>query len=219
MLCSQILENNYPSVSLTDTASFVLQLMDEYDVQHMCVVAEDRCLGIIAKADLLDADEIQTIQSLQAAILPFFAKTEEHFLTALKLISEHQLSLLPVTDTQQTLAGIVTATSLMNQLSVFLGVEEQGAIIVLEMDKRHFSFGEISRLVETNDGYITQMNTTVSKETGMVMVTIKINKPEVSDIVATFQRYEYTVLYYFGEEQYANELQENYRHLVNYLNM
>jgi acetoin utilization protein AcuB len=51
------------------------------------------------------------------------------------------------------------------------------------------------------------------------VVTIKVNKIEISDIVATFQRYEYIVRYYFGEESYANELKENYNHLISYLNM
>lgn len=219
MLCSQILQNNYPSVNLSDTVSFALELMEEYDVQHMAVIAEEKCVGIIAKEDLLDANEMQLIKSLEPTFLNVLAKTDEHFLSALKLIGEHQLSLLPIADAQSNFAGIITATDLLARLSSFLGLEEQGAVIVLEMDKRHFSFGEISRLVETNDAYITQMNTTVSKETGMIMVTLKISKPEVSDIIATFQRYEYTVLYFFGEEQYANEIQENYRHLVNYLNM
>jgi acetoin utilization protein AcuB len=41
----------------------------------------------------------------------------------------------------------------------------------------------------------------------------------VSDIVATFQRYEYSVKYYFGEELYENEIKTNYDHLMNYLNM
>ncbi|MDD2794041.1 MAG: CBS domain-containing protein, partial [Sediminibacterium sp.] len=71
----------------------------------------------------------------------------------------------------------------------------------------------------TNDSYITQLNTYTEAGTGLVIVTIKINKIEVSDIVATFQRYDYVVRYYFGEEEYANELKENYQHLVSYLNM
>jgi hypothetical protein len=73
--------------------------------------------------------------------------------------------------------------------------------------------------VETNDAYITQLNTYPENDSGQIIVTIKINKVEVSDIVATFQRYDYSVRYYFGEEQYANELKENYNHLLAYLNM
>ena len=51
----------------------------------------------------------------------------------------------------------------------------------------------------------------------MMQVTIRINKTEISDILATFQRYEYNVKYFFGEEQYANELRSNYDNLMNYL--
>ena len=53
--------------------------------------------------------------------------------------------------------------------------------------------------------------------TGIMQVTIRINKAEVSDIVASFQRYDYNVKYFFGEELYANELRSNYDNLMNYL--
>lgn len=114
---------------------------------------------------------------------------------------------------------MILTAELLKTLSVFLGNEDKGAVIVLETDKRNFSFGELSRLVETNDAYITQLNTYTESSTGLVIITLKINKMEVSDVVATFQRYEYVVRYYFGEEEYANELKENYRHLISYLNM
>ena len=50
-------------------------------------------------------------------------------------------------------------------------------------------------------------------------VTVCVNKLEISDIVATFQRYDYIVKYYFGEELYTNELKDNYENLMNYLNI
>ena len=64
-----------------------------------------------------------------------------------------------------------------------------------------------------------QLNTMSENDSGLLLVTIKLNKIEVSDIVATFQRYDYQIRYYFGEEQYANELKENYNHLISYLNI
>jgi acetoin utilization protein AcuB len=53
----------------------------------------------------------------------------------------------------------------------------------------------------------------------LLLVTLKINKTELSDIVATFQRYDYSVKYFFGDELYNNELKENYNHLMLYLNV
>jgi acetoin utilization protein AcuB len=41
----------------------------------------------------------------------------------------------------------------------------------------------------------------------------------VSDVLATLQRYEYTVKYYFGEEHFENTLKENYDNLIAYLNV
>jgi hypothetical protein len=85
------------------------------------------------------------------------------------------------------------------------------------MERKSYSFGEISRLIETNDAYITQCNTSFESETGLLIVTIKINKVEVSDILSTFQRYEYSIRYFVGEELYENELRYNYDHLMTYL--
>lgn len=87
------------------------------------------------------------------------------------------------------------------------------------MEQRSFSFSEICKMVETNDAQITQLNTWWNTQTESLIVTIKINKYEISDILATFQRYEYQVKYYFGEELYENELRSNYDHLMNYLNI
>jgi len=219
MLVSQLLNTSFPSLNIADKASFALQLMDDYDVLHLPVLSEDKFVGIVAKDDLLDAEEADIHLSNPEVLKKISVKSEEHFLNALKLISNQDLSLLPVVNEQMELLGVVLSKELMKAVSLFLGMEEKGAVIVLETDKRNFSFGELSRLVETNDSYITQLNTYTESGTGMVIITLKINKIEVSDIVATFQRYDYVVRYYFGEEEYANELKENYNHLISYLNM
>jgi acetoin utilization protein AcuB len=219
MLASQLGNSNFPAVNLLDKLVFALQLMDEYDVLHLPVLSEDKFAGIISKDDLLDGDEKALIASVESSLLKVSIKSEEHFLAALKTVADNELSLLPVVNEQYELAGVILARDLLQRLSLFMGNEEPGGVIILETDKRNFSFGEISRLVETNDAYITQLNTYTESDTGLVVITIKINRIEVSDIVATFQRYEYSVRYFFGEEEYANELKENYNHLISYLNM
>ena len=219
MLATQLINSGVPSVHLTDSASLALQLMDDYDVQHLPVISEEKFMGLVAKADLLDLSEEQAIGADSSFILPYSIKGEEHFLTALKLAAEKEISLVPVINDQLELLGVISITELLYRLSNFLGNNEPGGLIVLEISKRNFSFGEISRLVETNDALITQCNTFTEPETGLVIITLKINKIEISAIVATFQRYEYIVRYYFGEEQYANELKDNYNHLLAYLNV
>lgn len=219
MLASQILHTGFPSLHLTDRVSLALQLMDEYDVQHLPVLSEEHYVGLIAKSDLLDVDEEQSIATIEDQFANLSIKGEEHFLVALKMAAEREFSLVPVINEQAELLGVITLSSLIQQLSRFVGNEEKGGVIVLEISKRNYSFGEISRLVETNDALITQCNTFTEPETGLIIITLKVNKIEISAIVATFQRYDYAVRYYFGEESYTNELKDNYNHLLAYLNV
>ena len=219
MLSTRLINSGFPSVHLNDNASLALQLMDDYDVQHLPVIAEEKYLGLVAKSDLMDLSEEQVLAFDTSLIYPYSVKGEEHFLTALKLAAEKEISLVPVINEQSELLGVISIAELLYRLSNFLGNNEPGGIIVLEISKRNFSFGEISRLVETNDALITQCNTFTEPDTGLVIITLKVNKIEISAIVATFQRYEYIVRYYFGEESYANELKDNYNHLLAYLNV
>lgn len=219
MLAYQLIQQTFPSLNVTDKVAFALQLMDEYDVQHLPIITEEKFIGSVAKNDLLDEDESHQLLAIEDSFIKASVKKDEFILTALKVVTENELSVLPVVNELGELQGTIATNTLLQNLAKFLGTDEPGGVIVLEVERRSFSFGEISRLVETNDAYITQLNTYTENETGLVIVSIKVNKVEISDILATFQRYDYVVRYYFGEEQFANELKENFNHLMAYLNL
>jgi hypothetical protein len=142
-----------------------------------------------------------------------------HILDTLHVCSEFQLTLIPVLSAESDYLGSITLLDLLRHTEKIIGAVDPGAIIVLEMDRVNFTFSEIIKLVETNDAQVTQLNTYTDTLTSTFLITLRINKMEVSDIIATFQRYEYKIKYYFGEEQYENELRSNYNHLMNYLSI
>ncbi len=217
MLASQLITNNYPTAEPADKVSLALQLMEEYDILHIAIVDDDKYLGLISKDDLLDVNMNAKLKVLQKNFFTGSVKAGEHFLSALKLASQNNLSMVAVVNAEKDWVGAITGQELVKASAAFTGAEELGAIIVLEMEMKSYSFGEISRLVETNDAYITQLNTAAETETGLLLVTIKINKLEISDIIATFQRYDYSIRYFIGEEHYENELRYNYDNLMTYL--
>lgn len=219
MLASQIIETGYPVLSLLDKAEFALQLMEDYETIHLPVNEEDKFYGIISKHDLAEADGSVTLGTLTQYFINASVLPEDHLLSLLKTASRFDISLVPVVNKNKELQGVVTRSSLLLQLALFFNVEEPGGMLVIEMDKRNFSFGEMSRLIETNDASITQLNTYTETATGNFIVTIRVNRSEISDIIATLQRYDYQIRYYFGEEDYENELKENYDLLMTYLNI
>lgn len=218
MLVNQLVSNHYPTAEPDDQIFRALQLMEDFDIYHIAVLDHKKYLGLLSKDDLLDADDDTiAVKELTSRMLQKSVKPDEHFLSALKLASQNNLSLVPVVNNEQEWEGAIPYIELIKASAQFTGAEELGAVIVLEMERKSYSFGEISRLVETNDAYITQFNTFFEAETSLLVVTIKINKMEISDIISTFQRYEYIIRYFIGEEQYENELRYNYDHLMSYL--
>jgi acetoin utilization protein AcuB len=218
MLTRELLSQTLPSLRLHDKVYQALLWMNENSVTHLLIVDGDKYIGLISENDLLQAENDNLpISSMQQSFTGVSVKEEEHFLKAVQLAVENGLSIVPVVTEENELVGNVSYNELLKFSSEFMSLSEPGGLIVLEMDSKQYSFNEISKLVETNDAQVTQLNSNIDQETGMMQVTIRINKPEISDIVATFQRYEYNVKYFFGEELYTNELKSNYENLMNYL--
>lgn len=220
MLTRELISPSLPILHLHDKVFNALQMMNDCHVTHLAVDDEGKYVGTVNEEVLMQApDDTVEIRELKDSFAVYSVNQNDHFLKALQLAVENRLSIVPVVDENKELLGVLSYREMLKQASEFVNVKDPGGLIVLEMETTNYSFSEISRLVETNDAQITQLNTHTDPQTGLMQVTIKINKTEISDIVATFQRYEYTVKYYFGEEMYENELKSNYDNLMNYLKL
>ena len=156
----------------------------------------------------MDAEEDKsTIQILEQHFIAAAVKENEHFLNAVNYSNRYESTVVPVITEDNELAGVITSPDLLKALGYFSGATEIGGIIVMEMERSQFALSEISRIVESNDATVLHLNTTVQAETGMLTVTLHLNKKEIASIVAAFERYEYDVIYYFGDEKF--ELMRN----------
>ena len=220
MLTAELINNNIPRLQLQDSISKALQLINDYRVTHLPVVADDKYLGLIGEDDLLDVEEEKgTIEFLQENFNPAFVKENEHFLNAVKYCNQFESSVVPVTNEEKELVGVITVTDLLKSLGDFSGANEIGGIVVIEMERSQFAISEISRIVESNDATILHLNTTIQPDTGLLTVSLHLNKKEIAAIVSAFERYDYDIIYYFGDEKFENEIHSNYRHLMSYLDI
>ncbi len=220
MLTIELINNNIPRLQLQDSVNKALGLISDFRVSHLPVVEGEKFLGLISEEDLIDTiEQKMPIEFLQESFIVASVHENEHFLNAVTFSNKFDSTVVPVTNEENELMGVITTKDLLKTIGNFAGTNEVGGIIVLEMERAHFSISEISRIVESNDATILHLNTTVHSETGMLTVTLHVNKKEIATIVATFERYEYDVIYFFGNEKFENEIHSNYRHLMNYLDI
>lgn len=219
MLVSEIAQSTIPILHYDDTVEKAIEIFQQNNYQHLPVLHEEKYEGLISLDELLSAEDTDRISDLQNKFIHISISFNQHFLSALKIVAGYNISVLPVLSVNNEFSGAVSQSDLLHALYTYLNCDEPGGIFVIEMEKQKFSVGELCRLVETNDAYVTQLNTYTEQISGLFIVTIKVNKTEISDLLATLQRYDYTVRYYFGEESYENELKENFDNLMAYLNV
>ncbi len=220
MLTAELINNNIPRLKLQDSIGKALRLINDYRVTHLPVVSDNNYLGLISGDDLLDADDEKSpVEILQENFLHTSIKANVHFLNAVNYSNQFETSIVPVVNADNELAGVITLVDLLKALGNFSGANEIGGIIVMEMERPHFAISEISRIVESNDATILHLNTITHPDTGLLTVTLHLNKKEITPIVAAFERYEYDIIYNFGDEKFEDNIDINYRHLMNYLDI
>ena len=220
MFTKDIINNNIPRLQLTDTVSKALQLMTDFRLTCLPVVSEGKYLGLVSEDELLDVeDEKMHIDFLKKKLVNISVKDDEHFLNAVNMMNQHEAHVVPVVNDKNDYEGIITTPDLLKTVGEYCGANESGGIVVFERERIHFSISEISRIAESNDFTILHLNTTTQAETGLLMVTIHLNKRELSTLVATFERFDYRVIYFTGNKNQENEIETNYQHLMNYLDI
>jgi len=91
--------------------------------------------------------------------------------------------------------------------------------VVLEMNQIDYSLHEIARLVEGNDGKVLSVYSHTLPDSTRVEITLKINREDISDILRSFERYEYFVKSTYQGSRFQDDLRGRYEELMRYINL
>lgn len=220
MLAQELISTVVPVLHPLDTGAKALRLMNEYHLTQLPMVVDNKYLQLVEEEDIMDwEDPDQLLETMEAN--PFKPAVPEgtHFYEALKLFYDHKLSVLPVISKEQEYLGIITKDNLLAILAQYNGVKEPGGLLVLEVEPRNYSLSEIARIAESNEVTLLSVNTITNSNTGKLEVLLKTNRQELQGILATFERFNYTIKYMFSEELEEDLLKKNYDLLMNYISM
>ena len=98
-------------------------------------------------------------------------------------------------------------------------MQSEGGVIILEMNKNDYSMSEMAQIVEGNNAKILSSYVSNHKDSNMIKVTLKLNVNELSHVVQTLRRYDYTITAHYDQSQSTDGLQDRYDSLMLYLNI
>jgi acetoin utilization protein AcuB len=220
MVAAELISDLVLPVKPTDTVEKVHLLLTEFRVNELPVVDEDRFLGLITEDDLIEIiDEDLMVSSLSILNPHIFVRENQHAYDVIRMFYAQKLSVLPVLDMKGSYLGVINSNALTNYFATMTSAMEPGAIIVLEISNRDNSLAQMAQIVESDKAQVLSSYIRTSTDSGRLEVTLKVNKKEVSAIIASFNRYNYIVKEVYNQSQSEDDSMNRYDLLMNYINL
>lgn len=202
-----------------DTGEYALALMDDFKLKHLPLLAENVYRCLVSEKDLLAMPDLCAIIG-ECLLFSPCVQIDTHIYEALALVARYQLSLLPAVDADGVYCGVITRDKLIEVVSEFCNADAPGSVFVLEVTPQDYSMTDIARLVEENNAHILSLLSSTDKKNGRLHLIIKIDLEDISPVIRSFERFDYTVLYYFMEKGLVDDLlKQRMEELVYYMNM
>ncbi len=220
MLAGELISNVIPPLRTSDTVRKALERMNEFKLYHLPIVNEIQYLGLVSEEELMEARDMEiAIGALPVKLLNTFTFENAHIYDVIRLFSELQLSVVPVLDQQKNYLGIISINNLLNFTANLYSVSEPGGIIVLSISNRNNSLAHMAQIVEADNAQILSSYISSFPDSTRLEVTLKINKTEISAIVAAFERYDYEVKAVFNNSSHDDDSMDRFDSFMNYLNV
>lgn len=221
MLAAELIDPMLPALKPTDLVGQALVWMEEHRVGQLILTDQGDYRGIVSEELLMDvADDERPLRDVMSLFEQIFVNEDQHMLEVLGLAIQHQMQVIAVIGEGREFSGTISVNELLKKFAQDLGVQEVGAILILNMNERDYSMAEISRLIESNNVKIISSYFS-SAAFGMPdrsRLTLKLNRRDITPVISTLERFGYRIEAAFANAPVESIDQERLDLLLRYLN-
>ncbi|MGB5227869.1 MAG: CBS domain-containing protein [Eudoraea sp.] len=207
-----------PIFNLEDALNEVINFFKHSTYSHVAIVENGFFLGVLSENDLETFESDKKIEDYKYNLESFFALKSTSWLDVLEKFARSECNLLPVLDDEKQVIGYYDLNDIVGVFIDTPFFTEPGGILVLAKGIKDYSFSEISQIIESNNtkllgAFITDIRNDV------IQITMKISTGNFSEVVQTFRRYNYNILFGNKDDQFIENLKERSDYLDKYLNV
>ncbi|WP_304062251.1 CBS domain-containing protein [Pedobacter glucosidilyticus] len=218
MIAAQLISDAIPPIKTSDSIQKVEDRMAEFRLNHLPIVNETQFLGLISDEDIIEIPDYDTtVGNVNLSLINPFVYEDQHIYEVIRLFYEQKLTAVPVLDSSMNYLGLISINTLTAYFAKITSVADPGGIIILEISNRNNSLSHIAQIVESNNAQILSSYIDTVANSTKLEITIKVNKTDISPIIASFLRYDYTIKATFNHLQRDNDSKDRFDSLMNYL--
>jgi len=210
-----------PPLKKTDPAKKATAWMEELRINQLPVIENGVYCGVISEELILeDNDDSKKVSEYELQGKTCVVNENQHFYDVLKIVSDSSVQLVAVLDDSEIFLGVISVKDTVTAFAQSAAVQSPGGILILSLKQIDYSLSEISRLVESNGAKI--LGSIVYNDVldaNMMKLTLKINKTDLSAIIATFERFDYKIIAKFEDSEMESSDKERLDILFRYLDI
>jgi len=215
---SDYITNDYKAIDSQETIAEVQNFFEEVTFSHFSVLNEGIYIGCIASDDVETFDDDKKVDDYKYTLEGFFARKNMIWLDVLEVFAKNHSNIVPVLGEDNAYLGYYELEDIVKFFHETPFLKEQGAVIVVEKNAIDYSMGQITQIVESNNGKLLGLFIS-DASSEKIQVTIKIAMGSTNEIIQTFRRYNYEIVSEHNEDNYINNLRERSEYLEKYLNI
>ena len=221
MIAEELINHMIPPLKPGDDTNKAILWMEELRCNQLPVVDQGKFAGLLTEDMILERNDITLlVKDYELVGKNCTININSHLYDVIKLAAEHKVQLVGVLDDEDNYCGVITVRDTITAFAQSAAVQLPGGILVLSMANVDYSLSEISRLIEENNAKILSSSVIEDPlDPNKMKLTIKINKLDLSHIVATLERFGYKIIARFQETRIKEEEKEKIDVLLKYLSI
>ncbi|MBU2995157.1 CBS domain-containing protein [Cellulophaga baltica] len=207
-----------PVFNMEDSMKNVVKFFKGTIYSHVAIVADDKFLGVISENDMAVLDSSGKIDDYRYNLEAVFVKKHTSWLDVLEAFARNEANLIPVLDEDGRVCGYYDLNDIVEIFIDTPFFTEPGGILVVAKGTKDYSFSEISQIVESNNTKLLGGFVSDSKN-DVVQITLKIGTTNLNEIIQSFRRYNYTIMFGNNDDQFLEDLKQRSDYLNKFLNV
>lgn len=215
MFIKDYISKDYPAFNATDTIEEANEMAKEFCYSHVFVKKKGIYQGAISQSFLEESPE-GILASLQIHYEKFAILDDGNLLDSIKLFHTFNANVVPVISKAEKYTGYLCCDDIFNEFSKYPFFSENGAVLIIQTSGKHYSMTEVCKIVESNNGKIYGCFINLVGD-DFIQITLKINSENPSSIDETFERYGYSVVHKYYDDEKEDLLKDRFGFFQKYM--
>ena len=208
MYIKDYISKDYPAFNSSDRIEDANEIAKEFGYSHVFVKKKGIYQGAISQQFLEESPE-GSLSTLDIHYEKFAILEDGNLLDSINLFHTYNSNVVPVISKAEKYVGYLSCDDIFNEFSKYPLFSENGAVMIVQTSGRHYSMTEVCKIVESNNGKICGCFINLITD-DYIQITLKFNSENTSSIDETFERYGYSVVHKYYDDEKEDLLKDRF---------